>query len=96
MRQHDERSMSNNQKVIEARRKAVEWALAKLALSPEKKKTLIAWSHYFCGIHQYLDHRRSDAIKEAITAVKTEGPKKQFLFLIMKSMVGRKLIKAIR
>jgi GalNAc5-diNAcBac-PP-undecaprenol beta-1,3-glucosyltransferase len=96
MRQHDERSMNNNQKVIEARRKAVEWALAKLELSSEKKKTLIAWSHYFCGIHQYLDHRRSDAIKEAITAVKTEGPKKQFLFLIMKSIVGRKLIKAIR
>jgi len=96
MRQHDERSMNNNQKVIEARRKAVKWALAKLELSSEKKKTLIAWSHYFCGIHQYLDHRRSDAIKEAITAVKTEGPKKQFLFLIMKSIVGRKLIKAIR
>jgi len=96
MRQHDERSMSNNQKVIEARRKAVEWALAKLALSPEKKKTLIAWSHYFCGIHQYLDHRRSDAIKEAIIAVKIEGFKKQFLFLIMKSIVGRKLLRAIR
>ena len=27
MRQHDERSMSNNQKVIEARIKATDWAL---------------------------------------------------------------------
>ena len=96
MRQHDERSMSNNQKVIEARRKATDWALSKLDLSPEKKKTLIAWSHYFCGIHEYLDHKRGAAIKEAITAIKGNGLKKKFLLLLVKSIVGRKLIKAIR
>ena len=96
MRQHDERSMSNNQKVIEARRKATDWALNKLELSPGKKKTLIAWSHYFCGVHQYLDHKRGAAIKEAITAIKENGLKKHFLLLLAKSIVGRKLIKAIR
>ncbi|HEY5773495.1 MAG TPA: glycosyltransferase family 2 protein [Chitinophagaceae bacterium] len=96
MRQHDERSMSNNQKVIEARKKALEWALNNLELSADAEKILIARSHYFCGIHQYLDHKRTAAIKEAITAVKIEGLKKQFLVLIMKSIVGRKLISAIR
>ena len=96
MRQHDERSMSNNQKVIEARKKALDWALNELELSAAAKKILIARSHYFCGIHQYLDHKRSAAIKEAITAVKIEGLRKQFLVLIMKSIVGRKLIRAIR
>ena len=96
MRQHDERSMSNNQKVIIARRKATDWALNKLELSPSKKKTLIAWSHYFCGIHEYLDLKRGAAVKEAITAIKEDGLKKNFLLLLAKSIVGRKLIKAIK
>ena len=96
MRQHDERSMSNNQKVIEARRKATDWALNKLELSPSKRKTLIAWSHYFCGVHEYLDHKRGAAVNEAMKAIKGDGLNKSFLFLLAKSIVGRKLIKTIR
>ena len=96
MRQHDERSMNDNQKVIKARRKATEWAMNRLGLSPSNKKTLIAWSHYFCGIHEYLDFRRGAAIKEALSAIKGEGLQKYFLLLLAKSIVGRKLIKAMR
>ena len=96
MRQHDERSMSNNQKVIEARRKATAWALSKLSLSPAKKKTLVAWSHYFCGIHEYLDHKRTASVKEAITAIKKDGLHRRFLVLLAKAIVGRKLIKRFR
>ena len=96
MRRHDERSMSNNQKVIEARRKAVDWALKKLELSPSKRKILVAWSHYCCGIHEYLDYKRRAAVKEAITAIKGDGLQKHFLMLLAKSIVGRKLIKTIR
>ena len=96
MRQHDERSMSNNQKVIEARRKATDWVLNKLELSSSKKKTLIAWSHYFCGIHEYLDHKRGRSIKEAITAIRVNGWKKNFLVLLAKAIVGRKFISKMR
>jgi GalNAc5-diNAcBac-PP-undecaprenol beta-1,3-glucosyltransferase len=96
MRQHDERSMNNNQKVIEARKKATEWTLNKLELSPSEKKTLIAWSHYFCGVHEYLDYKRRAAVKEAAAAIKEEGLQKHFLLLLAKSIVGRKLIKTIR
>jgi glycosyltransferase involved in cell wall biosynthesis len=96
MRHHDERSMSNNQKVIEARKKATNWILNKLELSPTSKKTLIAWSHYFCGVHEYLDNKKSAAMKEAVTAIKADGLQKKFLLLLAKSIVGRKLIKAIR
>jgi glycosyltransferase involved in cell wall biosynthesis len=96
MRQHDERSMSNNQKVIDARIKATDWALNKLQLSSADQRTLIAWSHYFCGIHYYLDHKRSASVKEVITAIKGAGIHKQFLFLLIKSIVGRKLIRAIK
>ena len=96
MRQHDERSMSNNQNVIEARKKATEWGLKTLELSPGKKKTLIAWSHYFCGIHEYLDHKRSASVKEAITAIKEFGLQKNFLILLVKAIVGRKLINRVK
>lgn len=96
MRQHDERSMSNNQKVIEARKKATEWALNTIELSTSKKRTLIAWSHYFCGVHEYLDHKRGAAVKEAIAAIKGDGLQRPFLLLFGKSIVGRKLIKALR
>jgi len=96
MRQHDERSMNDNQKVISARIKAADWAMDKLKLSAADQNTLVAWSHYFCGIHQYLDHKRSASIKEVITAIKGDGPQKQFLFLLIKSIIGRKLIRVIR
>ncbi len=96
MRQHDERSMSNNQKVIQARRKATDWILKRLSLSAADKKILLAWSHYFCGIHEYLDHKRKAAIKEAISAIKENGLQKHFLLLFAKSIVGRKMIKTIR
>src|SRR6187401_2214418 len=49
MRRHDERSMSNNQKVIEARKKALNWALNEVELTATEKKIFIARSHYFCG-----------------------------------------------
>jgi len=96
MRQHDERSMSDNQKVIEARKKATAWALTKLQLSEADKKTLIAWSHYFYGIHEYLDHKRRAAMNEAMKAIKGDGLKGSFLLLLVKSVIGRKLIKTIR
>ena len=96
MRQHDERSMSNNQKVIEARKKATDRALHTIELSPGRKRTLIAWSHYFCGVHEYLDHKRGAAVKEALSAIKGGGLQRSFLLLLGKSIVGRKLIKKIR
>ena len=96
MRQHDARSMSNNQKVIEARKKATNWVLDTLELSPAEKKTLIAWSHHFCGVHEYLAHKRGAAVKEAIAAIKENGLQKAFVLLLAKSIVGRKVIKAIR
>ena len=96
MRQHNERSMSDNQKVIEARKKATKWVLEKIHFSANDQKKLVAWSHYFCGVHEYLDHKRTAAIKEATTAMKLDGLQKEFLILFAKSLAGRKLIKMIK
>jgi GalNAc5-diNAcBac-PP-undecaprenol beta-1,3-glucosyltransferase len=96
MRQHDERSMNNNQQVIEARWKATGWALNNLQFSEAEKKKLIAWSHYFCGVHQYLDNNRRASVKEALAAMKGDGLQKQFIVLLAKAIAGKKFIKAIR
>ena len=96
MRQHDQRSIRDNKKVIEARKKGARWILNNLELSPAKEKTLIAWSHYFCGVHQYLDFKRWPAAKEAISAIKENGLETRFWLLLIKSIVGRKLIEVIR
>ena len=96
MRQHEHRSMNDNQKVIEARKKATAWALKNLSLTPVESNNLQAWSYYFCGIHQYLDNNRVAALNETWHAIKTGGIKKEFLALLTKSLAGRKLIQAIR
>jgi hypothetical protein len=56
----------------------------------------MAWSHYFCGVHEYLDYKRGAALKEAINAIKLDGLKKKFLLLLAKAIVGRKMIKGFR
>ncbi len=96
MMQHPERSMSNNQRVIAARIKAKDWALDKLQLSDTEKKILVAWSHYFCGVHQYLDYNRGASVKESMAAIRTGGIHKKFLLLLAKSIAGRKLTTAFR
>lgn len=96
MMQHPERSMSNNRRVTAARIKATDWALKNLPLSGQEKKILTAWSHYFCGIHQYLDYNRSASVKESLAAIRTGGIHKKFLLLLAKSIAGRKLTTAFR
>jgi glycosyltransferase involved in cell wall biosynthesis len=96
MREHEGRSIHNNRKVIEARRKATDWILRNLKFSPANRRTLIAWSHHFCGVHEYLDYKRKPALNEAMAALKEIIFQKHFWLLFVKSIVGRKLIKAIR
>lgn len=92
MRQHDERSMQNNQKVIAARQNATAWLIQHISLDKSEQKVLRGWSHYFCGIHQYLDHKRKEAITEALAAIKLLGINKSFFLLALKSLIGRKNI----
>jgi glycosyltransferase involved in cell wall biosynthesis len=96
MRQHDERSMQNNKKVIAARRKATDWLIQHITLNKKEKEVLMAWSHYFCGIHQYLDHKKKEAIIETLAAIKLNGINKKFLLLLLKSIIGRKNITRLK
>jgi glycosyltransferase involved in cell wall biosynthesis len=96
MRQHDERSMMNNKKVIDARREATRWVLNNLCLNTSEQIALRAWSHYFCAIHYYLDFNRGASVNETIAAIKLGGLKKKFLLLLLKSILGRRVIKIIK
>ena len=96
MRQHDERSMQNNQKVIAARQKAAAWLIQHISLNKGERKVLMGWSHDFCGIHQYLDHKRKAALTEALAAIMLIGIKREFFLLLLKAMIGRKNIIRLR
>lgn len=96
MLQHDERSMGNNQKVIAVRRQATEWIENNISLDYRQLKVLRAWSHYFCGIHQYLDYKSRRAVKEGLRAIQLNGINGKFIFLIIKSLVGRRLIERLK
>jgi glycosyltransferase involved in cell wall biosynthesis len=96
MREHDERTMGDNQKVIKAKRKATTWALEHLQLGKSERNKLMAWSSYFCGIHQYLDFKRRAALREALHAIRRGGMNRNFLSLFLKAFLGRKLIKKLK
>jgi glycosyltransferase involved in cell wall biosynthesis len=92
VRHHDNRSMSMNQRVINARKDAVKWSYDNLKLTEKQKKILLSYSAFFCGIHYYLDNNSKAALKETLFAMKIAGPKKEFVLLLLRSLLGRRLI----
>jgi GalNAc5-diNAcBac-PP-undecaprenol beta-1,3-glucosyltransferase len=96
MRQHESRSMLDNKKVIDARKKATDWAIQNLQVSISDQRILKAWSDYFCGIHYYLDNKGGKAIRQAFSAIKKTGPDRKFIFLLIKAIVGRKFIEWLK
>lgn len=96
MRQHDKRSMMNNQLVIKARKNATAWVLKNLHIDKSDEKKLLAWSYYFCGVHQYLDLNRKEALTESIKAIGSGGINLDFLILFLKAIVGRNVISRLK
>ncbi|HEX8921718.1 MAG TPA: hypothetical protein VF766_09585, partial [Pyrinomonadaceae bacterium] len=90
---HANRSMrGNNQEIIRKNRLACEWIMENIALSGEQKKILDGYSHYFCAIHSYLDGDRKNGLRHLSSAVKRIGVNKQIAALLLKMIVGRKLL----
>ena len=93
MQQHAGRSMTQNQVVIKARRNATEWVLKNMSLSNSETRILKTWSHYFCGIHEYLDGNRRKSIQESLQVLRLGGLQREFVLLFIKSIIGSKLIR---
>jgi len=96
MSQHDNRSMQQNQFLIERRLLACETLLDKLSLSIKQQKTMKAYSFYFCGIHAYLDLNRPQAMQFIKKAIAIAGPNKLFALTYLKFLMGRKLIERVQ
>jgi GalNAc5-diNAcBac-PP-undecaprenol beta-1,3-glucosyltransferase len=93
MQQHEGRSMAQNQVVIKARKNATEWVLKNMSLSNLETKKLKTWSHYFCGVHEYLDGNKKKSIGESVQVLRLGGLKGKFVLLFIKAIIGSKLIR---
>jgi glycosyltransferase involved in cell wall biosynthesis len=92
---HEARSMAQNALVIRRRIKATEKIIAQTVLNSQERKTIWAYTYYFCGIHNYLDHRRKQSLDYFWKAVKMGGLRKDFVVAAVKSIVGKKTINKI-
>lgn len=92
MKEHEGRSMAQNELVIRARKKATEWIMKHMTLSNTEQKILKTWSHYFCGIHEYVENNKKQAINESLSAMRLGGFNPKFILLFFKSIIGRNLI----
>ncbi len=96
VRHNDTRSTADNKKVIAVRSLATQWLLENIQLTEPEKKELIAWSHYYCAIHHYLDNNKTASYKETLKALKKGGVKTKFLVMLFKSILGRKFVTMFR
>jgi GalNAc5-diNAcBac-PP-undecaprenol beta-1,3-glucosyltransferase len=97
MLDHAGRSMrSGNQAIILKTKLAAKWIIEKVPLDITESRRLLAHVNYFCGIHSYLDNNRNDAITYSRAALRLGGIKFKYISLFLKSLIGRKLISAVK
>ncbi len=91
---HAMRSMrGNNQEIIRKNRLARDWILENVPLNEDQKRTLNGYSHYFCAIHSYLDNDRRRGLGHLFSAAKSIGVNRRVVALLLKMMIGRKLLR---
>jgi GalNAc5-diNAcBac-PP-undecaprenol beta-1,3-glucosyltransferase len=93
MYDHEKRSMRmDNNELINKTRLAHEWILNNIPLNDDEKKTLLAHVNYFCGIHSYLNNSKKEAMDYTVKAIKYGGYKMKYIALLIKSIIGKKVI----
>lgn len=96
MREHENRSMRNHVMVTEKRILSMNYIISHFSLTREERNTLSGYSHYFCGIHYYLDEKRIKALGSLLTTMRFLGFKKDILKLFIKIIIGRKVTLRIK
>jgi glycosyltransferase involved in cell wall biosynthesis len=97
MLDHPGRSMrSDNSLIISRTILAMDWILEKIKLDPVEIKQIKAHVNYFCGIHSYLDNNRRVAVHYSKEAISYGGFKMKYITLLVKSMIGRKIVSKIK
>ncbi len=96
MNQHADRSMQQNNLLIERRLKATELLLTKLLFSEEEKKILWAHTFHFCSVHAYLDGNRKLSMRYLLKAMQTGGMKPKWLMALIKYVAGRRWVLTVK
>lgn len=93
---HDDRSMANHKTAISVRLRATQYLLDNISFTSLEQKTIKAYSYYFCSIHSYIGHEKKQALKHIFKSINLKGVKIIFIILIIKILIGKKLIDQIR
>ena len=94
---HADRSMrSNNKDIIIRTQYALKWILDKIDLTISEKRELNAHVNYFCGIHSYLDNNKNESINYSLKAIQLGGIKMKYISLLLKSIVGKKIVSLLK
>jgi len=90
---HDKRSMrGDNREIIRKNRLARDWIVERVPLSEDQKRILDGYSHYFCAIHSYLDGDRRNGLRHLYSAARAIGVNASVAALLLKMIVGQKLL----
>lgn len=93
MNDHEQRSMrSDNKMIIKRTIAAGEWIIKRIDLTKEERNQLTTHICYFCGIHAYLDEEKNASITYSLKAIRLGGLKIKYVTLLLKSIIGRKVI----
>ena len=95
MVQHDERSMADNQSVIERRRLATNYLLDHVRLNAKELKTLKAYSDYFCAVHSCIEGKRGMAFSFLGNSF-FHIPFTKSLSLLFKSIAGKQFVQWLK
>ena len=94
---HNERSMRSCHTIINKKIKiAVEWIINRVPLSSIEIRELRAFMHYFAAMHAYNDNSPSEAKKELKAAYRIKGITFPYIILLVKFIVGKKLLSNIK
>ncbi len=94
---HANRSMKSDNKIIIQRTlKATEWIKENIELSSSELDQLYSHRNYFCAIHSYLDNERMNAIQFSIKSILKGGLKQKYISILVKSVLGRRIILKVK
>lgn len=96
MLEHSDRSMANNELVIQRRLHATKHLTENLDLPKQQIRILKGFSYYFCGIHAYLDNQRSTCFSFILKSIKNIGFNKDLILLAIKNILGYQFVQKIK
>ncbi|HEX7845514.1 MAG TPA: glycosyltransferase family A protein [Chitinophagaceae bacterium] len=95
MVEHPQRSMADNLAVIKKRGRATSYLLNNVAFDPGERKTLKAFSDYFCAVHASIEGKKRMAFSYLFKAA-PRIPVKKTVSLSIKLIVGKRIFQWLK